>query len=99
MLLLKNIADKTLPMNTIPISIVYQGMQLKGYAASIKSFNDAMPSSLMIYIQGWYLGTLSFQHGKWSMDEPIDQVFVDELGDCICSYMKSVKFSMRYRAL
>jgi hypothetical protein len=84
-------------MNKIPITIVYQGMLLKGYAESIQSLQSATPSSLVIHIQGWHLGTLSFVDKKWSMDKPIDPAFIEELGQYIYSYMQSVKKKMRYQ--
>jgi hypothetical protein len=86
-----------LPMNNIPITIVYQGMLLKGYADPVQSLQDATPSSLLIYIQGWCIGTLSFSDERWSMDKPIDPAFIEELGAYIYSYMQSIKKSMRYQ--
>jgi len=87
----------TPPMNNIPITIIYQGMLLRGYAEPIQCLQDATPSSLVIYIQGWCIGTLSFNNEKWSMDKPIDHVFIEQLGNYIYSYMHSVKKAMRYR--
>jgi hypothetical protein len=84
-------------MNKIPITIVYQGMLLKGYAEPIQSLQSATTSSLVIHIQGWNLGTLSFVDKKWSMDKPIDPAFIEELGQYIYSYMQSVKKKMRYQ--
>jgi hypothetical protein len=84
-------------MNNIPITIVYQGMLLKGYAEPLQSLQDATPSSLVIYIQGWCIGTLSFLNKTWSMDKPIDPAFIEELGRYIYSYMQSVKKKMRYQ--
>jgi hypothetical protein len=82
-------------MNTIPITIVYQGMLLKGYANTLESLND-VPSSLSIYIQGWFIGNLANKDNKWKMDQPIDIDFIDALGNYITSYMRSVKKAMSY---
>ena len=82
-------------MNTIPLSIIYQGMLLKGYAASVESFHDFTPSTLLVYIQGWYIGTLSFKDGKWSMDKPIDPAFVEQLGKYIHLTIQKVRSAMR----
>jgi hypothetical protein len=81
-------------MNNIPISISYQGMLLKGYANLLETSNNSIPSSLMIYIQGWCLGTLFYSDKKWMMDKPIDPKFVELLGSYIYSYMQSVKKQM-----
>jgi hypothetical protein len=81
-------------MNNIPITITYQGMLLKGYANPLKISGSSAPSSLMIYIQGWCIGTLIYKNKKWSMDKPIDPRFVESLGKYIFSYLQSVKKAM-----
>jgi hypothetical protein len=78
-------------MNTIPISVDYQGMLLTGHADPLENFKDSLPSRLIIYIQGWCLGTLSYCNNKWSMDKPIDPLFIESLGNYISSYMRSLK--------
>lgn len=83
-------------MNIIPLSIVYQGMLLKGYATAVGTFDDVFPSSLSVHIQGWFIGTLSKPEGKWTMDQPIDPMFVEVLGSYIVSYMQAVKKEMSY---
>lgn len=83
-------------MNIIPLSIVYQGMLLKGYATAVGTFDDVFPSSLSVHIQGWFIGTLSKTEGKWTMDQPIDSMFVEVLGSYIVSYMQAVKKEMSY---
>jgi len=83
-------------MNTIPITIIYEGMLLKGNAKPLEAFNDIRPSSLMIYIQGWCLGKLSYSNNKWIMDQPIDPKFIELLGRYIYSYLESVKKAMNY---
>ena len=77
-------------MNNIPVSIIYQGMILKGYASPLQYSQDAVPSSLLVYIQGWCIGTLYFSGEKWTMDQPIDPKFVEALGKYIHSYVRSV---------
>jgi hypothetical protein len=78
-------------MNTIPISISYQDMLLTGYADPVESFEETVPSSLVIFIQGRCLGTLQYRNHQWSMDKPIDPFFIESLGAYICSYIKSLK--------
>lgn len=85
---------KTPPMNTIPITIVYQGMVLKGHANPLQTLQDATPSSLRIYLQGWCIGTLSCVNEKWLMDKPIDPKFIDALGKYILTYFSSLKKAM-----
>jgi hypothetical protein len=83
-------------MNTIPITIVYQGMLLKGHANPLQTLQDATPSSMMIFIQGWCIGTLSYVNEKWSMDSPIDPRFIEALGRYVYSYIRSLKKAMNY---
>ena len=83
-------------MNAIPITISYQGMLLKGHASTLQTLQDAVPSSVIIYIQGWRLGTMTYTGEKWTMDQPIDPKFVDDLGNYIRSYMRSIKKAMNY---
>jgi hypothetical protein len=83
-------------MNIIPLTIVYQGMLLRGHASPLVCFQNADPSSLTIYIQGWHLGTLNFINEKWIMDQPIDPKFIEALGTYISTYMLSIKQAMNY---
>ena len=78
-------------MNIIPVSVDYGGMLLTGYAEPLENFRDSLPCRLLIYIQGRCLGTLSFSNNKWSMDKPIDPLFIKSLGDYIASYMRSLE--------
>jgi len=77
-------------MNNIPLSINYQGMILKGYASPLHCSEDAVPTSLLVYIQGWCIGTICYTGEKWAMDQPIDSKFVDALGSYIHSYVRSL---------
>jgi hypothetical protein len=70
-------------MYNIPICINYQGMLLAGHAYPIRTFGDNMHCSLQIFIQGWYLGILTYNDGKWTMDQPIDTEFIKALGKYI----------------
>ena len=76
-------------MYYIPICINYQGMQLKGYAYPVKVFEDHLPSSFSIYIQGWCIGVLSYKNGRWVMDKSIDPKFIQALGNFLYDYMHS----------
>jgi hypothetical protein len=78
-------------MTNIPINIVYQGMLLNGHADPIGTIEWNVPTALMIYIQGWCIGTLRYSDHKWSMDKPIDPSFVESLGKYIYSYMRSAR--------
>jgi hypothetical protein len=82
---------KTLPMDNIPISIIYHDMLLTGYAQPLEDPEDIIPSSLSIYIQGWCLGTLRYCNNKWLMDQPIDTTFIELLGSYIYSYIRLLK--------
>lgn len=84
-------------MNTIPLAIVYQGMLLKGYANPIQKLTGAIPTCMLVYIQGWCIGTLCYKNGKWSIDQPIDPEFVIHLGTYIHSHVSSIKKAMHYR--
>lgn len=83
-------------MNTIPITIFYQGMLLKGFASPVQTLQNAIPSSLTIYLQGWCIGTLHYADEKWTMDQPIDPKFIEALGSYIFSYVLSIKKAMNY---
>ena len=83
-------------MNTIAITIFYQGMLLKGFASPLQTLENALPSSLMIYLQGRCIGTLNYTGEKWTMDQPIDPEFIEALGSYIFSYLLSVKKAMNY---
>ena len=84
-------------MNNIPISIIYHGMLLTGYANPLETLEDAVPFSMMIYIQGWCIGKLSYSNNKWSMDQPIDPKFIELLGSYLTSYIQSLKKAMNYK--
>jgi hypothetical protein len=84
-------------MNTIPFIIAYQGMLLKGYANPTETFEDIIPSSMLIFIQGWCIGTLTYNNENWSMDQPIDSEFVIDLANQIQSQVRSIKAAMRYK--
>ena len=81
-------------MDTIPFALVYQGMLLKGYANPVKTLQDAIPSSMLVYVQGWCIGTLSYANDKWSMDQPIDPEFVASLGNQLHSNLKLIQTAM-----
>lgn len=81
-------------MNNICISIIYQGMLLTGHAEPIETSEDAFPSRLKVYIKGWYIGNLSYHEKKWSMDQPIDQRFIDSLGAYIYLHINAIKKAM-----
>ena len=76
-------------MNNIPVSIIYQGMILKGHASPLQYSQDNLPQSLLVYIQGWCIGTLFYSDEKWTMDQPIDTKFIEALGKYIYSYARS----------
>lgn len=82
-------------MNTIPFAIVYQGMLLCGYADPVKTIENTITSSMIIYIKEWCIGTLYCKEEKWSMDQPIDPEFVADLGNYIHSHIKSITKAMR----
>ncbi len=84
-------------MHNISISILYQGMLLTGYAQPLETLQDVVPSILLIYIQGWYLGRLSYCDSKWSMDQPIDPKFIEALGGYIQSHIQSLTKAMNYK--
>ena len=77
-------------MNNVSVSIIYQGMILKGYASPFKYSQDSLPASLLVYIQGRCIGTIYYSDHKWTMDQPIDSKFVDALGSYIHCYVRSV---------
>jgi hypothetical protein len=77
-------------MYKIPICIGYQGMLLTGHAYPVKVTGNDGSSSLQIFIQGWYLGILSYKDEKWTMDKPIDPEFVKALGNYIHASEKSI---------
>lgn len=81
-------------MNTIPFAIVYQGMLLSGYANPIETLEGNALPSMIIYIQGWCMGTLHCIDEKWSMEQPIDPQFVADLGNHIHSHIRSIAKAM-----
>jgi hypothetical protein len=82
---------KNMPMASIPIYILYQGMVLSGYALPVQDIVISNYPPLQIFIQGWNLGTLSYANQKWSMDKPIDSKFIEALGNYVEGYMQSHK--------
>lgn len=84
-------------MNTIPLTIAYQGMLLKGYANPIQTIPNSGTPCMTVYIQGWCIGTLRYRNKIWSMDQPIDPQFVTELANYIYEHINSIKKAMNYR--
>lgn len=84
-------------MDTIPVTIIYQGMLLKGYANPIQAIPNSETPCMTVYIQGWRIGTLCYKNKIWSMDQPIDPQFVTELGNYIYSHINSIKKAMNYK--
>lgn len=71
-------------MQNVPISIDFRGRHLTGVADPVDtSIEDGVPRSLVVYLQGRYLGLLQCSPEGWRLDRPADPELVETLGNYI----------------
>ena len=77
-------------MQDVPLSIDYNGKQMKGFAVPLAQHAQQVPTTFDIIVDKAFLGTLRCDAHGWTMDTAQDPKLVSALGRCILSWYINV---------
>ena len=77
---------QTPAMQDVPLSLEYNGKQLKGFAVPLTRSAQQVPTTFDIIVDKAFLGTLRCDAQGWKMDTAQDPRLISALGRCILSW-------------